>query len=63
VENYRVCKKHHFEVKGTHPTIEHLQDMHEASLEVADNQNEAAAAVAACAGSCPCGTGPAAPAS
>jgi hypothetical protein len=23
--DYRVCKKHHYEVHGTHPTIEHLK--------------------------------------
>lgn len=28
VEDYRVCKKHHNEVKGTHPTIEYLKEVH-----------------------------------
>jgi hypothetical protein len=60
IGDYRVCKKHHFEVKGTHPTVEHLQEVH-ASLEVADNQDEAAAACASCAGGCPGSAGPSAP--
>jgi hypothetical protein len=28
VGDYRVCKKCHLEVKGTHPTIEHLRSVH-----------------------------------
>ena len=62
VDTYRVCKKHHFEVKGTHPTIGHLQDVHATSLEVADNQDEPGASGTTLTGCSSCCAGPAAPA-
>lgn len=31
VEDYKVCKKCHYKVKGTHPTIEHLREVHNGS--------------------------------
>jgi hypothetical protein len=63
VDDYKVCKRCHHLITGTHPTIEHLQDVHAASLEVADNQDEPGASGTAFTGCGPGCAGPAAPAS
>jgi hypothetical protein len=61
VDNYRVCKRCHYRVTGTHPTVEHLQGRHAASFEVADDQHEPGASVASCARCSPGSAGPSAP--
>lgn len=58
VGSYRVCKKHHFEVQGAHPTVEHLQEHYQSVNGVNDGGPGSDPGGDSGAGSCQCVPGP-----